>query len=266
MSARELGNPLGNPLGLARGAPAANLPLFPSIYDFASASGASGIFRIPSGSRFFRVTVVGAGGSIQAFSGANGGGGGGGLAQSEIIPVNGRSIDINYTAPPTTAFATASASASASFLDVALLATGGAMGISNSYPAAAGGVGSGGAINTSGGKGGTLGNNGQYHGGGGAGGTASSGGDGGNGGNGSDSAGDGGGGGGGGNSSQVNFGMGGGGVASSSATYPMHGVAGKTKPTWGSPPINQSGGAWGGGAGTGSNATGGYGGVRIEVW
>jgi len=246
-----IGNGLG---GLPKGnspAPAAPPTLIPTIVDFAGPAGTTGSYDIPQNYSYFRVSVVGAGGGSAA--NLSSGGGGGGFSQSDIIPTRGRSVSIAYTCPGTTAAGAIGGSAAASFLDFILTATGGQPGINNSGSTTPGGVGSGGAINTNGGVGAVR-NSGAGGGGGGAGGPF---GDGSPGSMGQTNVGGGPGGGG------VGAGSGGGGAGGQVVVWGGIGVA----------PAGVSGGAggaWGGGGGgsaSGSIAsTGGYGGVRIELW
>jgi hypothetical protein len=263
MSMRELGNPAGNPLAQPRNATVNAAPRNPVIVDFAGTSSQSGVYRVPDWAEYYRVTAVGAGG-VQTLVGiGKPSGGGGGLAQSELIPVNKRTIDITYSVPGTTAVQTASGSATASSVDFSLQATGGGNG--SGVTPGAGGVGSGGAINNTGGTGGYGGN---FPGGGGAAGITSNGGNGGGSGAGSAPSGNGGAGG---TNGGTYCGGGGGGVWASGALGGNGADVASANGPWGAPGSNNaSGGGWGGG-GAGMSAgngvgSGGYGGVRIELW
>ena len=262
MRPRELGNPLGNPLGLAK--VLGVLSINPTIVDFIN--GASGDFVIPDGFSFFRVTVVGAGGSgfyrdgtfVYFYSGA-----GGGLARSAILPIKKGTL-ISYVAAPMVTYSDPSGSgqpSTAKFLDVSLVATGG----QGATSSARGGMGSGGVVNYRGGNVESASSNSGA----GAAGTNSNGADSVAAGTGKqvaglNSAGDAGGSG----AAQDQNPMGGGGwmgvgqgMPASGSYYAGGGPIGDlaSRNAKGS-----SGGGWGGG-GAGRGA-GGYGGVRIELW
>lgn len=255
-------DPLGNPLGLAR--VLGLLSIKPTIVDLAggwgSVSDTVGGYIIPDSFSFFRVTVVGAGGSGTSVYSATGGG----LARSAILPAK-KGLTISYVAAAYTPYADTTASSigrssSARFNDVFLMATGGRAGSAGTL----GGAGSNGADNFNGGaiSANTSGT--------GAAGTSA---------NGADSrplsvgsginaAGDAGGSGAyGGTGSGLQGGGGGwmgyGGAMPSLSTASVY--------QGGSPADLDSrnakglqGGGWGGGAGKGGD--GGYGGVRIELW
>ena len=252
MSARELGNPLGNPLGLAREPTVHEVsPLLkdPTIVDFISASGLSGVYTVTPDYKFMRVTVVGAGGAGSSGSQA---GSGGGLAQTNVIPVEGRYIDITYRSAARTAAGTFArgASSSASFLSYSLLATGGGTG-------ASAGTGTGGDYNFQGGTAATGG-------GGGAAGPRDAGGNGAGNGSAAGSSKTGGGGG-----YFVGFSSagGGGGVgASGSGSVSAPAQPPGANNLWGGTSNTADGGLWGGGGSSARNSFGGEGGVRIELW
>lgn len=253
-----LGNPLGNPLGLARNSAGDYSRLLndPTIVDFISSAGVSGTYKVPAWAKFMRVTVVGGGAAGRTVIA---GGGGGGLAQTKILNISGKSIDLTYsTAARRVADTPGQAqSSSAAFLNYAMTATGG-----TNIAGQATGTGTGGDFNFSGGASVTNGTNG------GAGSGAA--GPRGNGGTGAPSAqkeGVGGAGGGGGQKGGGQFG-GGGGVGSpgSASDGTLQTPPGDTG-LWGSASFNVDGGRWGGGgSGGGLAGAGGEGGVRIELW
>lgn len=252
-------DPLGNPLGLAK--VAGLLSVNPTVVDFVN--GAAGDFIIPKEFSFFRVTVVGAGGSgwysggsfIYSYSGA-----GGGLARSAILPVR-RGTTISYSAAPSTSYTEKNGKPStANFLNISLIATGGQGATAN----AQGGMGSGGIDNYRGGNVVSNGNNSGA----GAAGTNSNGADSVSVGTGTavaglNSAGDGGGSG----AARYQEVYGGGGWMGRGGSYPASSITPGGSPTndlAARSTTSNSGGNWGGG-GAGSGY-GGYGGVRIELW
>jgi len=259
-----LGNSLGNPLGLATDGSGEYISLLkePVIYDFID--GVSGTFQIPIKAKFYRVTAVGSGGSIDTSPNGFGGGGGGGLSRSAILKVKGSSV-VTYSAstpivPQSGIGGQIASPSTATFDGISLRATSGVCG--GQSGGGFGGVGSGGVDNWAGGTG--------LGGGGGAAGTTGNGGDGGSNGGGTGAVyiGDGGGGGAGNNNSG---GGGGGGVRGPGGDYAASAYGQRWNAPWGTPGASGYGGRggnWGGGAGgsTVQRSYGGFGGVRIEVW
>ncbi len=238
----------------------------PVVVDFQDAAGLSGTYVIPNEYRYFRVTVVGSGGSSVNATGAPGGGGGG-TSQSDIFQVTGRTSVITYVAPAKPGLGSDGATATANFGDVYLQATGGKAPAGGS--GGSGGSGSGGRYNFSGGKGADSAGSSSGSGGGAAG-TRGRGGD------GTfwnaqtptltDGVNDGGGGG---FAAPTNPCAGGGGVgAVGGRTNNQNNTGGPLG--WAGVRTMLDGGKWGGGgAGGGSSqvgSRGGEGGVRIELW
>lgn len=251
-------DPLGNPLGLARTNDSAFEALLvqPTILTLTN-----GTYLIDKQKyKFFRVTTVGKGGD-GSYGNGSCGGGGGGTAQSLIIPVAGRTIEILTSV--------VAGEVTASFLDVVQVGKpGGAGGLTASI----GGMGVGGAYNFKGGDGLT-------YGGAGAAGTR------GNGGNSSQSGTQDGGGGGAGNNinGSINGGGGGGVGAAGMATSTGGSIITSQQPgqsnNWGQTPMPAAngydlrGGGWGGGGGSYAGSfnsnylnTGGFGATRVELW
>lgn len=151
MGAPEFGNPLGNPLSRPSSAGAV-ASINPQTYYFKGSytDAVSGVFEIPAGFSFARVTAIGGGGGGSG-SNSNFGGGGGGLARTSVQRVNtGEKISYSITAGSQRG--TAGGNASATFKNYSLVATGGAAAADGTTPKP-GGVGSGGDVNNNGGLG-----------------------------------------------------------------------------------------------------------------
>lgn len=146
MADRALGNPLGNPLGLARAAdkPKGIETINPvTLYFYGERTNAvDGVFLIPEEYGFFRVTAIGGGAGS---SGATSlGGGGGGVSRSAVLKrMSGDAIEYSIAAGGGSGVN--GGTATASFRDIRLRATGGVS------VTGAGGVGTGGVNNTRGG-------------------------------------------------------------------------------------------------------------------
>lgn len=261
-------DPLGNPLALPR-KPGGARTINPTIVDFVN--GAAGDFTIPDGYSFYRVTVVGGGGSASdSYSGA-----GGGLARSPILPAQ-KGLTISYVASIGENWPSgiASTNSTANFGAYSLLATPG--------KASVPGTGSGGTDNHKGGAG-IISASPNARGAGGAAGPTADGqdainqttpylGDGGGAGATGSTTGGGGGGGGVMASGGARFSAAPNTVVPASGGIDYWGSRGGSNASQPGDPVGGggNGGNWGGGGGMRSNSgrsgVGGYGGVRIELW